>query len=322
MANEQKPQTVIFDTNAYRVLTVGTDEQTVRQNMHNIVNNEQSQNFQAIANPVVCQELITHLSDTNDPSYYMCLKGLVALYEHCKISDTEGIRFVADCESLVCKLLFGRIPQDSQNIANVISSLICNIADDPANIISEAKKQIDVIALGNQNREQLFVDMIKHHAGTTFPFKDWEICIKDKKVRDKLLKFFRSDDFLRSFAAIMVAKHASLVETELEEEDISSYVDIFLDNFQTPMELYRQIWQRMLISSFNMEHPKRHRENLIWDFAICFCVGPDHTIDGADVKLITGDGAMRDAAKECGCDDKVMILENYLDLIGCRSFLP
>ena len=321
MANNQQSQVVIFDTNAYRHFVVGKDEQTVRQDMQQILSNEEARNIQAMANPFVCQELITHLSDANDPSYYMCLNGLVALHEHCKISDDDGLRLVADCESLVCKILFDKIPENVQQIANVISSLICTIVDDPINIGNNAKTTIDVIASDNQNREQLFVDMIKHFAGTAFPFKDWEICIADKNLRKNLLNYFKSEDFLRNFAAIMVAKHASLINIQLDENDISAHTCMFLDNFRVPMELYREIWIRLLMSSFNMEKTKKHRENLIWDFAICFCAGPNHTIDGADVKVVTGDKAMRDAAEKCGCDDKVIKLEDYLDLIGCRSLL-
>ena len=44
-----------------------------------------------------------------------------------------------------------------------------------------------------------------------------------------------------------------------------------------------------------------------------------HEIDGCPIRLVTGDGDIKDAAVAAGCGDRVMELADYLKEIGFAS---
>jgi hypothetical protein len=120
---------VVFDTNAYRVLTYGLTLENARARAVQLRDLERPAGETALANPLVVWELLTHLAESSDPAYANCLNALVALGEHTREPQTGKIAMTTDSECVVCHCLFNKIPLDAE--ANVTSpaGIACHIRD-------------------------------------------------------------------------------------------------------------------------------------------------------------------------------------------------
>ena len=82
---------VIFDTNAYRSIATGKSRDDILNIVQEINQMEERKNIKSLADIIVCQELIEHLASPDDKYYSICLNALIALHEHCKVSDQKGL---------------------------------------------------------------------------------------------------------------------------------------------------------------------------------------------------------------------------------------
>src|SRR5213592_4106379 len=103
---------IIFDTNAYRILSRGLTLDDAHAKAAQLRQCEQTTGVFVFASPVVVWELITHLADPADPARPDCLNAIVMLGGHALSpgASNVGISLFADSESTVCRELFRRIP--------------------------------------------------------------------------------------------------------------------------------------------------------------------------------------------------------------------
>jgi hypothetical protein len=57
----------------------------------------------------------------------------------------------------------------------------------------------------------------------------------------------------------------------------------------------------------NPSSPKKKWWNFIWDFSICFSIGPEHAVSSAPVRLVTSDAAVIAAARSAGCSPATVV---------------
>ena len=75
---------VIFDTNSYRNLIRETAIEDIESTIAQIKEKEARKNIMAKATPVVASEMLANLAGPGkSPHYEECLKGLIAMANHC-----------------------------------------------------------------------------------------------------------------------------------------------------------------------------------------------------------------------------------------------
>ena len=129
---------VVFDTNAYRVLTYGLTLKNARARAVQLRDLERGAGEMALESPLVVWELLTHLADSSDPAYANCLNALVALGEHTREPQTGGIAMTMDSEWVVCHYLFNKVPPDAEANVTSLAGIACHIRDHAPSIMDPA----------------------------------------------------------------------------------------------------------------------------------------------------------------------------------------
>jgi hypothetical protein len=314
---EEITRVVVFDTNAYRVLTYGCSLNESKAMARNLADAELAVKTKALANPFVIWELISHLADTEDPAYQHCLNALVALVEHTRLPDDEtgGVCRVADGETELCRQLFQQIP--SKAAAN--TSHLCQMASyiwqdaplikDPAIITN-----INTFSATMAKREAAWLDQIEallHHlrsAGILNSGSDSSA----KNRRNKTREILNSPDFAKLYALAKVENLAALLDLYLSPAESNKAAERLLEIFPSAIQLMTAtIASWFDAPDINLRSPKKKRGNFVWDTALCLSFGKLHKINNASVLLVTGDQAIHDAASAASCPNLVVTLDNY-----------
>jgi hypothetical protein len=119
----------VFDTNAYRELTVSQSLAESRETALKLRGREIAGGILSAANPFVIWELIGHLDNQADPAYEYCLSALVALSEHTwsRSDALAGVCQVADAQSTVCDALFGKAPFAARRNVETLGGLATHV---------------------------------------------------------------------------------------------------------------------------------------------------------------------------------------------------
>lgn len=307
---------VVFDTNAYRELT--------RNNIliAELVRLEQNNEIQAFANIIVMMELLSHLADTKDASYQNCKSAVIALVEHCSIQNNGcEIAILADCESQLCKTLFNEWPPCYQETTEKLAKICRYISEHQAeNDIDKIRSDLQEIAAAVENKEQHFIDDMKKYVvkGFNQNATDWEPLKKDKKLRKTVLEFISSPG-----APLIIANGLALKTYVLLNKSIDSELicrgKFIAEHFVAPIRLYNEIVRRIVMTGCNLE--KDNRRNWIWDMCIAFVLA-EHSclVENRQVRMVTGDGDIVEAAKQANCDDRVYSLKDYINALKDDTF--
>lgn len=318
----QTMKVIVFDTNAYRVLTYGMNLPSTRAKALEIRAHEDAAGFKSLAHPIVVWELLSHLVDPSDPAYAHCLHALVALGEHTASRETTdgGICLVADASSSVCRELFGRLPPDYEKGLESLGTVVTHIVKNAPDLSDVVLQQnITHLAQGMDGREKKWVagmDGILDHfsPGTA---KAVFGGTSDKEALRKVRAFFDSPAFFEAWSHHIVASNALDVGiTALQPDELRAKGRIVRENFPVGFHLMRVLLKKLATAQPpNLASAKHKRWNFVWDSMISFVLGPG-TIDGADVFLVTGDGDIQEAAEEAGYGGRVMQLDVYHEEIG------
>jgi hypothetical protein len=309
---------VVFDTNAYRDLCSNKTLEACKSKTRELINTENANKTEALANLYTIMELASHLADTTDPHYDHCLNALVSLGVHTQINN--GIKMIADSEATICKELFGKTPENHKNLHDVISSLTSYIRDDAPNISDlQAQSQLKAIHALVEGTEKAWIDGMK---ATIAIFdidgaKKWELGKGDMQSQKKLRQLFTTDKFLDAYASAIVTIHANKVGVQLTNDDLLEKAKQLVNGFKPSIKLLITVWSKIATKGgYTLQHHKEKRSNYVWDFWIACVVGKDHFIGNAKVYLVTGDKRIKEAADETGCGGCVMDLNSYLTSIG------
>jgi len=325
--NRQLPayttRVIIFDTNAYRVLSHGLALNDARKKALHLRRYEQAAGVFVLASPITAWELITHLADPADPALPHCLNAIVMLGEH-TLSPTAsngGICLFADSESTVCRELFHSIPPDHEAGIQTLGSLVTYIVRNAPNLTdSVAIQNIKTIASAMTAKEQAWLNQMKavvancdpNAARAVFGGRD------DNEALKKARAFFDTDLFMEAWATWMVVTHAAKVNQTINSpEELRQKTAILRKEFSAPFHLMAALLKKLATPQPpNLANPKKKRWNFVCDSMIAFSIGSSHEVAGAPLYLITGDHEISEAAKAAGCADRVMTLDDYLKSVG------
>jgi hypothetical protein len=111
------------------------------------------------------------------------------------------------------------------------------------------------------------------------------------------------------FILVSGAEVASVDVADFTEEQWRNYVITVLKFFPAPAYLHVYIMER-LMNAPDLNIEKSKWANLYWDYQLLFYISSLYPLI-----LVTGDGAMIDAAEAAGVGDRIFSLEKYLALL-------
>lgn len=314
---EEITRVVVFDTNAYRVLTYGCSLDESKTMARNLADVELAMKTKALANPFVIWELISHLADAKDPAYQHCLNALVALVEHTRLphDETGGVCRVADGETELCRQLFKEIPPKAAVNTSRLSQMASYIWQDAPLITDRAIiTNINTFSATMTKREAVWLDHMEtfldhlRSVGIMDCGSDSSAKIRIQKTRALL----NSPEFAKLYALAKVVNLAELLELSLSPAESDEAADKLLEIFPSAIQLMTTtIASWFDAPAMNLRSPKKKRGNFVWDTALCLSFGKLHKINNASVLLVTGDQAVHDAAANASCPDLVATLDEY-----------
>lgn len=322
-SNGDTKKVVVFDTNAYRVLTHGLDLNEARAKALHLRQLETRSGHSALAHPIVVWELLSHLLDSSDPAYTYCLHAVVALGEHTASRENAdgAICLIADPLSTVCRELFGRLPPGYQQSLENLGSLVTHIVKQ-APILSDpvARQNIENLGRGMAAREQNWLKGMKGGILDHFSPGVVKIFFKggsDNETLRKVRAYLLSEAFFETWSNYIVDSNADEVGiTTLPPDELRAKAEVVRKLFPVPFRLMCALLQKLATPHPpDLASPRRKRWNFIWDSMISFAIGPG-TIDRAPVYMVTGDGDIVTAAKASGFQDQVLSLDDYLKSVG------
>lgn len=305
---------VVFDTNAYRNLA-GPNPPAGARTVAALVAQEKQRGITSYANPYVVMELASHLSDPTEPAFAECRAGLIALYEHCRVDSGDEIRLIADSESLIAHMLFGREPSGSADTTQALAKFTAMVASTPPGplpplMAQDSKTLADTL----DAREAAFIADMKSVVNRLNPAaSDWNPLGTDRASRDARLKDVRSPMMSWSIALGHVLKARTQLGMPIAAPTLKDETDAVLKTGSASIALYRDILDRLVTTGCDMT--KKARQNWIWDMQIAFAIGQDIGDPPKPLVLVTGDGAILDAAKASGLGTFVCRLPEYLALL-------
>jgi len=308
---------VVFDTNAYRVLTYGCSIAESKAKARNLADSEFFTKTKALANPFVIWELISHLADTEDPAYNHCLNALAALVEHTRLPDDKngGVCRVADGETELCRQLFNQLPPHAAENTSNLSQMASFVWQDAPMITDPVIiNNINAFSVAMAEREAAWLDHMEallsnlRSAGTLESGSESSAKNRTQKTRTLL----NSPEFAKICALGKVENLAALLSLPLSPAEANETSGRLLEIYPSAIQLMTTTVAGWFDApDMNLRNPKKKRANFVWDTALCFSFGRHHKIENANVLFVTGDQAIHDAAKNAACPDLVMTLDAY-----------
>ncbi|MCW9706531.1 hypothetical protein [Fodinibius salsisoli] len=308
---------VVLDTNAYRYLASNLSQKETKKLVDKINTLEEERDIVSFTSHVVAAELLSHLNDNNDPHYTNCRNAANALFHHNINDDNGNLRFVADSESELCRILFERESPHWEELTAQQNHLLYEIynksEDEELSHISDHLNEISQRV--EQSEKQFVKDMWNYVVKTAkSDAKDWDDVRDDSDAREEAMKYLRSADQELNTAKGLVIKTMNILNIKQTQEVINDKARYLSKIFDAHIKLYSQILEKILLGGANVEN--KSRPNWIWDLQLSFYIGEESSIDGRKTYLITSDGEILKAAEEANSSDYVFELNEYLQMIG------
>jgi hypothetical protein len=300
---------VVLDTNAYR--TLGRLSNSGEFSLSDLHGWQLARGVTAYASPIVIMELAAHLWDSSDPHCVDCRSGLTILYEHCR-TPAGQLRCIADSESMIARLLYGRVPTHHEDTVEKLSRLSKAVADSagqllPADVTVLCKAISDHV----DQAEKTWAQDIQGIVQWLRPgFTGWDPFSADKIKRTRALQIVRSGDMLGYLATAYVFKARNLLNLPYDDSETAATAAEVLKRAGISIAIYRSALEMLVSSGWDATESKR--ANSLWDMQIV--VGAGGELDGGlpKVIIITADRAMLKAAEEATIDKIVISLAAFL----------
>lgn len=310
---------IILDTNAYRYFA-SMKKNDVKKSLNLIgkINSiEQRKEITSFISHFVAMELLSHLSDPNDPHFEQCRAAATCIYEHNIIKSLNSIRFIADPTAHLTLILYNMESPSTADFTNRINELLHIVYQNKSSTsFSEIEADLKDLKKFIDEKEKEFInDMWNSVIKTVDPkATKWDTINKNKKLRKKVIKHLRSESSKKIIARTLIFRAMIALNKTEPPEKIEEKIQILMDNFRVQIEFYNQILEKILVHGTNVK--KRSRRNWIWDLQIAFNVGEHHTIKDKKVYLITRDKEIISASKSSQLDKFILTPEKYLEILG------
>jgi hypothetical protein len=260
---------------------------------------ECEQQSKAFANPYVLMELAFHLADESDPHFFACQSALIALYKHCQEPDGQ-LCLLADSESLIARMLYGRVPAGHHETAEILAQLaremaIANGKPGPAfvQVCEQIAERVDSVEADFVDDMRAVIELLNPECSGWDPFSN------DMGKRKKALEVVKSEAMCLSIAGMFVLKTRSLLGVLQDDSDFDAMARFVLKTFPVSIRFYQEMLKRIVGTGCDIS--KKQRSNSIWDLQIAVGIGQRLQSGLPELVLVTGDAAITQAAKMLAC---------------------
>lgn len=315
MINEK--YAVAFDTNSYRNLIAHKHPAEIEDYIQQIKIKETRKNIVGLATTVVGMEMLANLAGPGKSLHYDdCLKGLIAMANHCFEEKADVLHIIPHPYFHITKNFFDIVPPEielrAKNMAGVIGDFKYDYskAAEYHGTGSTCKDLINYI----DGEEKRWISEINHLIeGARLAILKDHPQIKDKQLNKKLLEYIDSGLFVpRVSMAIIFGVAKSLgIRMNEEEHPVKGY---FLPQvFPFSVWFYQWVCRRIIEGKIDMQAKKSRakRWNWRWDYEVSFLIN-DNPISDRQLLLVTGDREMIKMVQEYGYEKRVMDLPAYL----------
>jgi hypothetical protein len=319
--NTMRGCAIIFDTNAYRNLVYSCRPEELIPRIDELALQELRQGVQPFASPWVLIELFARLAEPTSAAYNNCRDAVRSIWRHCAVQHPEQdipvLAIAAGSEEQLCKTLFGVDLADHRAASSLLATGCKQVyeagesgsLDELQPVFEDMKRHVAAV-------ERDFVsDLFKYAVkGFNADAVDWNPLAKKPELRAAVLEFSKSPEALERVAEAIVLKAAMLSHSQLNRklgrERLEDMKDAVQEHFSVSLQHYNDILHR--IARTGSDYTKKNRANDIWDHQLTFLIGRNHSIAGKQVKLISDDGGISEAARKAGVPELVCSLEDYL----------
>ncbi len=311
---------VVFDTNSYRNLVMNKPIDEVSVYINQLKEKEALKNIIAYAVPVVGTEMLANLAGPGkSPHHYDCLKGLIAMAEHCYDDSENLIHLVPYSYLNITQNFFEIMPH---NVALINGNLIAVIGDfkvDYAKALEghEAKGTFRDLKRYVDAQERAWVGEIENYIeGARHEVLKFHPSIEPKHVRTKLLEYIDSGLFVPFISMSIIFEVARSLQKRLTEKEHTTMGYLLPQIFPLSVGFYQWICHKIVEDNIDMQSKKSRekRWNWRWDYEISFLMN-QFRLNERKVLLITADKDVRKMLEQYGYGDRVMDLRAYLEFL-------
>jgi len=315
---------VVFDTNSYRNLIRETEIGDIESTIAQIKEKEARKSIMAKATPVVASEMLANLAGPGkSPHYDECLKGLIAMANHC-CDETENIMHIIPLPYLHLTINFFEVsPPHAELLTKNMAGVIGDFKIDYLKAVeghqlkgtfAKYRDYIDGEEQGWIKEVESFVELSRHEALKSNP------SIGGKDLRDKMLEFIDSGLFVPRISMAIIFSLARSLQIKITEHEHATKGWILPQMFPLSVAFYQWICRRIVMDNIDLRNKKSQqtRWNLRWDYEVSFLMN-DHLLNGRIVLLVTSDKDMTRMLQKYGYGVRVLTLESYLGFLDFGS---
>jgi hypothetical protein len=313
MKNEK--YAVVFDTNSYRNLVTDKNATEVENYIQKIKIKETRKNIVGKATTVVGMELLANLAGTEKSLHYEdCLKGLIAMGNHCFDDKSEVLHIIPYPHVHITKNFFDMVLPEielrAKNMAGVIGDFkydYVKAAEYHGNgsTCRDLKNYIDEEERHWVNEVNHLIELTRQVVLAQHP--------DDKQLHKNLLEYIDSGLFVPRVSMAIIFNVAKSLGIQMNGEEHTSKGYLLTQVFPFSVRFYQWICHRIVEGRIDMQAKKSRgkRWNWRWDYEVSFLIN-DNPISDRQLLLVTADGDMTRMLKEYGYETRVMDLPAYL----------
>ncbi|MBN8674268.1 MAG: hypothetical protein J0L56_09045 [Chitinophagales bacterium] len=311
---------VVFDTNSYRNLIRGTSNEDIGAKIAQIKEKEARKNIMAKATPVVASEMLANLAGPGkSPHYDECLKGLIAMANHCR-EEAENTMHIIPLPYLHLAINFFEVSPPyaeliTKNMAGVIGDFkIDYLKAVEGHNLKETFTKLRVYIDNEESRwireVESFVELARHEALKLGP------PINAKDNGDKMLKFIDSGLFVPRISMAIIFSLARSLQIKMTGHEHATKGWILPQMFPLSVAFYQWICRKIVMDKIDLRTKKSRatRWNWRWDYEVSFLMN-DHLLNGRIVIVVTSDKDMTRMLQKYGYGARVLTLESYLGFL-------
>ncbi|MBL7731847.1 MAG: hypothetical protein JNM88_11770 [Chitinophagaceae bacterium] len=311
---------VVFDTNSYRNLIRDTAIEDIEDSIAQLKEKEARKNIMAKATPVVASEMLANLAGPGkSPHYDECLKGLIAMANHC-CEEAENTMHIIPLPYLHLAINFFEVSPPyaellTKNMAGVIGDFkIDYLKAVEGHQLKETFTKYREYIDGEEPRwvgeVESFVELTRREVLKMNP------SINGKHLRDKMLEFIDSGLFVPRISMAIIFSLAKSLQIKMTGEEHATKGWILPQMFPLSVAFYQWICRRVVEANIDLRSKKSQqtRWNWRWDYEVSFLMN-DHRLNGRIVLLVTSDKDMTRMLQKYEYGGRVMDLYKYLKFL-------
>ena len=311
---------VVFDTNSYRNLIRETAIEDIETTIAQIKEKEARKNIMAKATSAVASEMLANLAGPGkSPHYDDCLKGLIAMANHC-CEEAENTMHIIPLPYLHLTINFFETSHPyaeliTKNMAGVIGDFkIDYLKAVEGHLLKETFTKLKDYIDGEEPRwiseVESFIELARHEALKSNP------SISGKDLRDKMLEFIDSGLFVPRISMAIIHSIAKSLQIKMTGHEHATMGWILPQMFPLSVAFYQWICRKIVMDKIDLRNKKSRetRWNWRWDYEVSFLIN-DHLLNGRIVILVTSDKDMTRMLQKYGYGGRVIDLNKYIEFL-------